>query len=351
MKTFLRARKGFTLIELLVVIAIIAILVALLLPAVQQAREAARRSQCKNNLKQFGLAMHNYHDVTGMFPRMAIGPTAEGAAGDGWRTYGAHAMLLPYMDQVSLYEELQSAIDANARACCGGPDAEGLTNVETFVIPAFRCPSDSPPVDRQDWTNYAVCTGANKSWGFGPLSWETGIHNRRQPVRVADIADGTSNTISMSELVTTDQGGAPGTQADLARVRDVGNQSNSNGDPSAWQPDGSGVTLAMVQTWGAAAASAGINGNRVGERWYRGQPSRTAFNTLLTPNSEFPSATFHCGGCNFDGRGMHAARSKHTGGVHALMADGAARFVGESIDWTVYQRLGDRRDGEQIGDF
>ena len=169
---------------------------------------------------------------------------------------------------------------------------------------------------------------------------------------MADITDGTSNVIAMSELVTTDQGGAPGSAANLAVVRDHGGANGANGAPDRWIPGGSGVTEAMVTGWGQTAlASTNMNGNRVGERWFRGQQGRNAFNTLLTPNSPYPNATFHCDNCNYDGRGMHGARSKHTGGVHVLMADGAVRFASENIDWTTWQMLGDRKDGETPGDF
>ena len=118
-------RGGFTLIELLVVIAIIAVLIALLLPAVQQAREAARRTQCKNNLKQLGLALHNYHDVFTIFPRGTSGPVIEGLGGDGWRTYSAHAMILPYIDQAPLYSMVSQAIDENRRAAGDGTLSAG----------------------------------------------------------------------------------------------------------------------------------------------------------------------------------------------------------------------------------
>ena len=94
-----------------------------------------------------------------------------------------------------------------------------------------------------------------------------------------------------------------------------------------------------------------INGNRVGSQWYRGQPGSSAFSTLFTPNSKIPNVTFHCAGCGLDGRGIYAARSKHVGGVHALMCDGSVKFIGENIDWDTWNRVGSRYDGATVGDL
>ena len=348
MRTRFKLRRGFTLIELLVVIAIIAILVALLLPAVQQAREAARRSQCKSNLKQFGIALHNYHDVNTVFPRFGHGSTLDGAGGDGWRSFSAHAMILPYVDQAPLYE----TIDFNINACCNGPNNDALLN--NIKIAAFRCPSDSPPSNMGAPNNYAVCMGPN--FGFSAdvnQGQQNGAFNRHAVVNFAAITDGTSNVIAASEIITTDQGGAPGTQEELSRVREGQSITGEYSNPRAWPRGGTpAITEANVRTWEAAASAiTAINGNRVGDKWFHGEPMRTAYNTLLTPNSKTPNASFHCGGCHYDGGGLFGARSKHTGGVHAVLCDGAVRFISENIDWTTYQALGGRNDGTEVGDF
>jgi prepilin-type N-terminal cleavage/methylation domain-containing protein/prepilin-type processing-associated H-X9-DG protein len=349
-----RAKRGFTLIELLVVIAIIAILIALLLPAVQQAREAARRTQCRNNLKQLGLAIHNYHDNFNMFPRMTQGPVQGSARGDDWRNYSAHAMILPYIDQAPLYNLVAQAINENRCASGGGTpsSADGTApfSLSTRKIPAFLCPSDSPPGDRVDWNNYAVSSGANKGWpgNNDEAIDQNGIFNRYVTVRMADITDGTSNVLAFSELVTSDQGARDGSQADLARAREGNGVAGGNADPDAYPA----ITKANVDAWGvAAAALTTINGNRVGSQWYRGIVGVTSFTTLLTPNAKTPNVTFHCAGCGLDQRGLFAARSKHVGGVHALMCDGSVKFVGENIDWDTWNRVGSRYDGATVTDF
>lgn len=342
--------RGFTLIELLVVIAIIAVLIALLLPAVQQAREAARRSQCKNNLKQFALALHNYHDTYGIFPRMNNGSVFDGS-GDGWRSFSAHAMVLPYIDQAPLYNQ----INFNANACCdngGGPaNNDGL--LQNIKLSAFICPSDSAPVNMGAPNNYAVCNGSNTGFDADAnQGQQNGIINRHQNVRLTDVKDGTSNTIMIGELITTDQGGAAGSQTELSRVREGQAVKSENNNPRATTQVGAAITKANVDTWGnACAAITSFNGNRVGDKWFHGEPGRTAFNTLLTPNNRFPNCSFHCGGCHYDGGALIAARSQHVGGGQFALADGSVKFVSENIDWALYNAAGSRNGGETLGEW
>jgi len=346
-----RKIRGFTLIELLVVIAIIAVLVALLLPAVQQAREAARRSQCRNNLKQFGIALHNYHETHKLFPRFVQGSRYDGS-GDGWRSFSAHAMLLPFIDQGAIYEQ----INMNANACCenGGGPANNDGVLQNIRLAAFQCPSDSPPQNMGAPNNYAVCMGPNT--GFDAdinQGQQNGAFNRQQWVDSAAFTDGMSNVIGVSELITTDQGGSPGSQEDLSRVRHGQNTVKAEyTNPRHWNSATGPITKANVDTWGAACtAITSINGNRVGDKWFHGQPGRTAFSTLYTPNSPHANCTFHCGGCHYDGGTLIGARSKHTGGVHAMLMDGTVRFISENIDWSTYQALGGRNEGFTIGEF
>lgn len=342
-----RRARGFTLIELLVVIAIIAVLVALLLPAVQQAREAARRSQCRGNLKQYGVALHNYLQTTSVFPRFVIGQRFDGS-GDGWRSFSAHAMLLPYLDQEGLYNQ----INMTANACCdnGGGPANNDNVLGSAKLAIFICPSDSPPANMGAPNNYAVCMGPNT--GFDAdinQGQQNGAFNRHQLCSTAEFTDGMSNVLGVSELITTDQGGPTGSQEELSRPRQGTGAKAQNTNPRHWTGATGPITMAMVDSWGATCtAGTNINGNRIGDKWYHGQPGRTAFSTLYTPNSKYANCTFHCNGCHYDGGTLIGARSKHTGGVHGMMMDGAVRFFSESIDWTVYQSLGGRNDGNPI---
>jgi len=204
MKTFLpkspQQQRGFTLIELLVVIAIIAILVALLLPAVQQAREAARRSQCKNNLKQFGLALHNYHDVHSTFP-MGVTYDTSFAAWWEWSGVGWGARVLPFIDQAPLFNQIRFDVKS--------PANDGVNaSVKSAVLPVFRCPSDPgrAPANSHGPTSYVICSGSNANsaaWGGG----STGANNGRSVLfgnsktNFRDITDGTSNTMVISECL------------------------------------------------------------------------------------------------------------------------------------------------------
>jgi prepilin-type N-terminal cleavage/methylation domain-containing protein len=222
-------RFGFTLIELLVVIAIIAVLVALLLPAVQQAREAARRSQCKNNLKQIGLALHNYHETYNMLPPSAVNPGTVGSPIGGSppgfvppgmvRNYTGYLMILPQLDQAPLYNQINFNIatgEADWQSVGGGGTQVILQNYKAEV---FRCPSDAPYVDPNTYTpqNMYTITGATRvSYGFVSETTEydywagynTWTQNRNATksafgfnaaARMADLRDGASNTILMIE--------------------------------------------------------------------------------------------------------------------------------------------------------
>lgn len=338
-------RRAFTLIELLVVIAIIAVLIALLLPAVQQAREAARRSQCKNNLKQFGLAMHNYLDSHRVFPRANFYTRSDST---GYRSFSAHTMLLPYLDQAPLYNKINFTMRY---------DQAPNSTLRLNVIPAFLCPSDLA------WPNSANGSGNNYVVSGGPSLFmisptpgggiggppgtqiaetdQIGVFNMRKNIETRDITDGTSNTIAASEGVTGDNNAAAfRLMGDM--IRPV---AFPGGMPNTF------ATSAQLDAYGASCRGRTTHYSDPHRFWMNGQPEQTVFNTLNTPNSPNPDC-HECTACSwYDSRGVWAARSRHTGGVHTLLTDGSTRFVSDNINNLVWQRLGAIADGNPIGEF
>ncbi len=340
-------QRGFTLIELLVVIAIIAILIALLLPAVQQAREAARRTQCRNNLKQLGLALHNYHDSFGLFPMGHTRSNDGGGGVTGWRGYSVHAMVLPYIDQAPLY----NSINFNQHFDYVGTPA-GVVGVDNTIprrtkITAFLCPSDSPfpaSADRGN-NNYPGSMGPSLGQYVSPVGMRNGMFNFDVIVRMGDVRDGTSNTIAFSEHLIGDNNAAAFVPGDVVRA-------------IAWTgPTVTKPTAGDLATYGAACAAASLppasatHHSHGGREWAVGMPAQTLFNTAAPPNHKFPNCQ-PCVGCGWmDSQGIFAARSRHTGGVHASMADGSVRFVSENVDLSLWQNAGSINGGETVGEF
>ncbi|OYW19556.1 MAG: prepilin-type cleavage/methylation domain-containing protein, partial [Planctomycetales bacterium 12-60-4] len=230
---------GFTLIELLVVIAIIAILIALLLPAVQQAREAARRTQCRNNLKQLGLAMHNYHDNYLTFPQAHF--QIQGAS--SWNGHGIWVSVLPYLDQAPLYGQYNFSQDYTAGA---------NTTVRNARVAAFRCPSDKEYLGTgQPGSNYAGCgsSGINL-WN----STSNGVFQRLASSSIATCTDGTSNTVMLSELLHGDAAQTGVSDSDI--VNQPTTPTFANADfPTSGELETAGVACDGLSTTGAASLS------------------------------------------------------------------------------------------------
>jgi prepilin-type N-terminal cleavage/methylation domain-containing protein/prepilin-type processing-associated H-X9-DG protein len=324
---FLR-RQGFTLIELLVVIAIIAVLIALLLPAVQQAREAARRSQCKNNLKQIGIAVHNYHETYRIFPAGGyfhvgrdlgeLNMNGTSANSDTGRRHSGFVMMLPQLDQGPRFEEIAS-INFRARAWSGHAFWRD-------TLPVLVCPSDTLQENNntgQGQSNYAFSRG-DSNWDHNPDWAGNGGRGLRgafpsiqqngsgRAMRERDITDGLSSTIFLSER----------TQARLNSnlIDDGGTRTNCSETTLRDNP---------------AAAFGFVSGDRYtggigswgGARWNDGAPAFTGCTMILGPNK----GTFT--GRGWDGEdGIYEPSSRHAGGVHCLMGDGRVAFISENIN-------------------
>ena len=337
-----KRRRGFTLIELLVVIAIIAVLIALLLPAVQQAREAARRTQCKNNLKQIGLGIHNYLDTHGVFP-FGKGASFTGVA--VYARWSQHAMLLPFLDQAPLYNSINFNV---------APSTPGMGQVPSFmpavttanlaqsqaVIPMFLCPSDAA-TQTSGQNNYAanqggwLCdrndAGGNAAAGdVSPTEIQTGVFYYLSKLSMSDIPDGSSQTCFFSE-----------------KIRGNG---NPNPISDMFVMNGSGLT-SLTATYTACMATNTATAtpitSRWGWSWVMGENCCTLYNHVATPNSVSCAGTPYTNAPNMTNMPMQvSANSKHTGGVHTLMGDGAVNFASTNIDLNVWRALGTRQGYE-----
>lgn len=316
-------KSAFTLIELLVVIAIIAVLIGLLLPAVQKVREAAARSTCSNNIKQLGLAMHNFHDTEGKFPRAGV-HNRDGTSASPTSTSWGHSWMmeiLPYIEQKNLHDQYDFTVDRSR---------DGTNpNVVSVKINNIRCPSDAERKDtwsnsaRYERANYAVnCGAGNASSGTDfNLKRERGPFHLRMhySAEIAAITDGTTNTILIGEIVAGDRSGD---------VR------------------------------GAWAYPSGM-------QFSGGQPSYADGRILLPPNGNalddrLMDRPHWCSADNTDrslrcvaggSRGFQTSRSKHSGGVNVCMADGSVRFIRDNIELQTWRNLLSIADGNVLGDF
>ncbi len=312
-------RAGFTLIELLVVIAIIAILIGLLLPAVQKVREAAARMQCSNNLKQIGIAMHNYEGATGKLPPgLPI----------FYRAFSPLAMLSPYLEQDNTYKLINFNRSPVPTTIPPPPDDGSANDPPAMTrVKIFHCPSDKEaiPGSRYAGTNYVGCTGTglvNQGW----LADADGVFRQERAYKIVDISDGSSNTVAFSETI---KGGGPAASSDVCEYyKQV---------PLAFFPP-------YLTTGGCDSSTTWI-GTR-GERWTAGRYGDQLYNHFFTPNSASPDCINTVGGA-----GWTAARSRHTGGVNILLCDGSVRFVQNSVALNVWRAASTIMGGEVPGNF
>jgi prepilin-type N-terminal cleavage/methylation domain-containing protein/prepilin-type processing-associated H-X9-DG protein len=374
----LRIRRGFTLIELLVVIAIIAVLISLLLPAVQSAREAARRAQCINNLKQIGLALHNYHTANDKFP-MACSKNPLWGAGDTdgdwgygrWTGWSAQALLLGYMEQTPLYNAANFALGPGT----GGGMLGSYPNSTVYntVINSFLCPSD-PNADFDRSNSYFA--------SIGSTTYESPIHTPGMFAvwtcyGIRDCTDGTSNTIAFAESLTgqdlagfgygTQQNqGVGGTQYRGNVVTNAANQGTGgqgSDDPNGYYGTNAQFLMAssnyaaVIQGLQACATawtntSTAAYSSMRGFSWADANGGWTYCNIIQTPNRDsiFPGGgcRFGCPGCGIDSSFSYAVSSNHPGGANILMSDGSVRFIKDSVSRLTWWALGTRNGGEVI---
>ena len=306
------SRTGFTLIELLVVIAIIAILVALLLPAVQQAREAARRSQCQNNLKQMGLALHNYHDVHRTFPMLFVDWPGWGSGNGNW-AWGT--FLLPYLDQANLFNTLNvNGIHLRDSTTSTGA-YYSTTSACQAILGVYLCPSSITPGLGGYTGGFSLGSGtklgqstyvaSNDSNTGKDATTHNGVFARNSAVRLRDITDGSSNTIAIGERTSKDVGGIlygaslwAGTRSNSTNVDDQG----------------------TIQVGGTG-------------------------NLLINAEAD-------------GGQVRRAYSSHHEGGIQVVLCDGSVRFISENIDHdpnsavnSTFERIVARADGNTVGEY
>jgi prepilin-type N-terminal cleavage/methylation domain-containing protein/prepilin-type processing-associated H-X9-DG protein len=331
-------RWAFTLVELLVVIAIIGVLVALLLPAVQAAREAARRSQCSNHLKQFGLALHNYHDVYNSFPPRrggsgnAIVSTTDTARRSGnYNRKSAFIFLLPFLEQQTIAQAIEAG-DSTLGIYPGGP--AGWYNNNNFPpyctqLKIVYCPSDNIVgigSGGQARNSYAFSIGDSPGGAAGNDRWNVNNTNSRgifggsnRCKGFKDMIDGSSNTIAMSERVWGNNLGLTTANGQDVRTATATNVSNIFDNPGACYASATGKRFVGVQIKA-----------RFGRLWADGQAERVGFTTILPPNA--PSCVYDANPNADSQGGVLNPASYHPGGVMGLMADGSVRFVNETIN-------------------
>jgi prepilin-type N-terminal cleavage/methylation domain-containing protein/prepilin-type processing-associated H-X9-DG protein len=322
-------RGAFTLIELLVVIAIIAILIGLLLPAVQKVRDAAARSTCQNNLKQIGLAAHNYHDAIGRFPYGSETAAIWGPS--------PHAFLLPVLEQGNVAAQMTLTL-------AEGASSSGVAAHETASTArpkVFMCPSDTYTFVGQVYgftnyhTNYGRWVGLQSQWDgvFGTNFTPYGSVPSAPAAKLTSISDGTSNTVMFAEVANGI--GADPTMRDPRRdCYDAGTQPTGGNNPSTSR------TALLAISWQSAPTLGGWNWR--GYPWREGSIWRNGFNTLLPPNSPCfrPNGEWW--------QLVTPASSYHTGGVNTCFSDGSVRFVRDSVNADAWTAAGSQAGGETL---
>jgi len=374
-----RSCRGFTLIELLVVIAIIAVLISLLLPAVQSAREAARRAQCLNNMKQLGLAVANYESANGAYPASyGTGGMATQWGGQGtWGSWSPQALLLNYFEQAAVYNAINFNLVSHGDGNTHGDMAQVTaitTRIASLVCPSSPLPGNTYYGKQMPGNSYFASVGSSLHWvGAAGSSAPNGIFMfgggddknfssaNGVPARgIRDITDGTSNTIAFGEWRLGDQ------DSNKLSIQDVISHGpgypggltdcTSWGSPILNMPFGGQALLSWVNVCaglGPASTTKGDTGweynmSYLGQAWNQGMFGWTLGNTLLAPNAPYPN----CRTCGWDGDwdcpGIYGLSSFHPGGGNVAFADGSVRFLKTSTAVQTVWALGSRGNGEVL---
>ena len=340
---------GFTLVELLVVIAIIGVLVALLLPAVQNAREAARRAQCLNNLKQLGIAMHNYESAEKHLPAGLVSKTYPGQPNHPQTFYrwSSLAPLLPYMENQNVRDLLDTSLPLYMPGAGYPVDARNKTGVAQMLT-EFLCPSDLRLAVKSDWgpTNYVACAGSGIGGGT-PFDTD-GVFYVNSATRFAKLPDGSSHTAEMSESLLGEDNSPTGAFAGARPERHYKFVLGFSATPD--------LTDAKCNSAAMYNSTLGNGNDPRGCAWCSGEYRCALYNHYYTPNATnfdcvtsvtvdptMPPKTL------YSAYGWRAARSSHPGGVNVLFADGSIRFVTDSIDPVIWKAASTRAGSDDAG--